>query len=123
MKLHLMRSTDTRVNQFDQMTLAESQEFFRGPVGTTWTNLNYGGHFTRVVAVDAIETVIVPAGTFTNCYKFHKTVLNASPGETAEWYEWVCPGFGMVKWVDYWVDATNNPPITHNLQSWQLSAP
>jgi hypothetical protein len=123
MKLHLMRSTDTAVNQIDQTTLAESQEFFMGPIGTTWTNLNYNGQFTRVVTVDAIETVTVPAGTFTNCYKFHKTVLNASQGETAEWYEWICPGFGMVKWVDYWVDATNNPPITHNLQSWQLSAP
>ncbi len=122
MKLHLMRSTDTAVKQIDQMTLAESQEFFRGPVGTSWTNLNDNGQFTRVVTVDAIENVTVPAGTFTNCYKFHKTVLNASPGETAEWYEWICPGFGMVKWVDYWVDPTNNPPITHNLQSWQLSS-
>lgn len=120
MKLHLMRSTDSAVYRIDPTTLTDNQEFFIAPVGTTWTNLNYNGQFTRVVAVEAIETVTVPAGVFTNCYKFHKTVLNPPPGETADWYEWICPGFGMVKWVDYWVDSAENPPVTHNLQSWQL---
>lgn len=58
----------------------------------------------------------MPAGTFTNCYKFKKQVLNAAPddippGGAAEWYEWVCPGVGMVKWTDYWTDAPRSLSI------------
>jgi hypothetical protein len=67
---------------------AETLEFQIGPVGTTWTNHN--------------------------CYKFHKQVLEESG---SDWYEWICPHLGMVKWVDYWVDPSENPPITYQLQS------
>jgi len=122
MKLQLMRSTDSSVYRLDSMTLNDNQEFLLGPVGTTWTNFNYEGQFTCKVTIDAIETVIVPAGTFANCYKFHKQVLNAAPGEIAEWYEWICPGFGMVKGLDYWINPALNPPITHQLQAWSLQS-
>jgi len=123
MKTHLLRSTAAAVFRLDSKTLADDQEFMVAPVGTAWTNYNYEGQITLKVAVEAIETVTVPAGTFPNCYKFHKTALNAPPGETAEWFEWICPGFGVVQWIDYWVDPSDNPPVVHHLQSWSVTAP
>jgi hypothetical protein len=121
--ISLLRSTDASVYRYSPELQMEWPEFRMGPVGHSWTNHNYEGNWTCKVAIEAIETVTVPAGTFTNCFKFHKTVLDAPPGETAEWYEWICPGFGMVKWTDHWVDAAENPPVTHNLSAWTLSAP
>jgi len=115
MQTMFLRSTDSAVYKLDPTTLTDTLEWQIGPMGTTWTNFNYAGRYTRKVSIEAIEDVTVPAGTFPNCYKFHKTVLNAPPDETAEWYEWVCPGFGMVKWVDYWTD---NPPATYLLETW-----
>jgi hypothetical protein len=120
MGMNLLRSTDTSVFRFDSSTLVEDLEFQSGPVGTTWTNNGYEGEWTLKVSVEAIETVTVKAGTFASCYKFHKQVLNAGGGR-ADWFEWVCPGFGLVKWVDYWVDSSERPPIVYELQSWSSS--
>ncbi len=116
MGLRLMRSTDSAFYTFDQNTMTEIMEFQRAPVGTTWTNYNYEGQWTEKVTVEAIETVTVPAGTFPSCYKFQKQALNSGDSRP-EWFEWVAPGVGLVKWVDYWVDPSENPPITHLLQS------
>lgn len=119
MRTVFLRSTDTAVYRLDTAILTDTLEWQMAPVGTTWTNLNYEGRYIRKVTVEAIEDVTVPAGTFTNCYKFRKQVLNASPddippGGAAEWYEWVCPGVGMVKWIDYWAD---DPPAVYQLES------
>ena len=38
-------------------------------------------------------------------------------GPTDYWQEWIAPGVGMVKWVDYWMDPADNPPAVHELQS------
>ena len=62
--------------------------------------------------IEAIEDVTVPAGTYTGCVKI-KHECKACSG-AAYWYEWVKPGFMMVKWVDYWTD---NAPVTHKLYS------
>ena len=100
--------------RLDQNTLAETVEWLAAPVGTTWTNFNYEGQFTRKVTIEAVETVTVGAGTFDSCLKFHKQALDSSD-PTPEWYEWIKPGFGMVKWVDYW--GVENGPIVYELQS------
>ncbi len=115
MRLQLLRSTDAAMYRFDMKTLTESLEFQLGPAGTTWTNFNYEGQFTLKVTVEAIESVTVPAGTFPSCYKFRKEVVGGGP--TDYWLEWIAPGLGMVKWVDYWVDPSEDPPIVYELQS------
>jgi len=56
----------------DPQNHIEAEQFFVGTVGTTITNAEN----TRVT-IAAIETVTVPAGTFTNCIKFHKTDLGS----------------------------------------------
>lgn len=123
MSTHYMRSTDAAVYRLDRKTLTDIVEFMIAPVGTTWTNYNYEGVFTLKVSVEAVETVNTPAGTFPNCLKFHKIALDAGPGETAEWFEWIYPGFGMVKWIDHWVEPAENPPVVHVLQSWSVTVP
>jgi len=108
-----MRSTDEAVYRY-MPGLGESLEFQIGPVGTTWTNLNYEGNgWTRTTTIEVVEEVTVPAGTY-SCYKYHKQVLE-EPG--SDWYEWVCPGIGLVKWEDHWVEPAMNPPISYELQA------
>lgn len=96
----------------DPISHLESQEFVRGAVGTVITNAN-----NERVAIEAIETVTVPAGTFTNCLKFHKTQLSTSDPHP-DWYEWISPGFGMVKYVDEYGGPTNGHPVVYQLQSY-----
>lgn len=96
----------------DAQSHIESKEFFVGTVGSTITNASN----TRV-AIAAIETVTVPAGTFTNCIKFHKTDLwSGNPNPTHD--EWIAPGVGMVKWVDYDTGAQNAIPVVYRLISY-----
>ncbi len=120
MQTVFVRSTDSAVYRLYTATVADTLEWQIAPAGTTWANFNYEGRYTKKVTIEGIETVTVPAGTFTNCYKFKKQVLNAAPddippGGAAEWYEWVYPGVGIVKWVDYWTD---DPPAVYQLESW-----
>lgn len=122
MGFHLLHSTDSAAVSIDERTLTDVLTWQRGPVGTTWTNYNYGGRWTRQVTIEAVETVSVGAGTFAGCFKFHKHILN-SPDAQRDWYEWVKPGFGLVKWVDYWVDAEDHPPIVYELESWSVPTP
>jgi hypothetical protein len=96
----------------DLQTHFESQEFLRGTVGTVITNAE-----NVRIAIEAIETVTVPAGTFTNCLKQHNTQLNTSD-PNPNWYLWISPGRGMVKWMDYYVDPTSAAPVVYQLQSY-----
>jgi hypothetical protein len=121
MSLQLFYSTDSAAFNLDQYTLADVLSWQRASVGTPWTNYNYKGQWTRKVTVEAIESVSTKAGTFDSCYKFHKQALNSS-NPTPDYYEWVKPGFGLVKSVDYWVDASEHPPIVYELQSWSASS-
>jgi len=108
----LARSDDKAVwFMYDPPAHLETQEFVRGAVGTVFTN----SHYTRI-AVEAIENVTVPVGTFTNCIRFHKTQLLGG-SSNPNWYEWIAPGLGMVKWVDYNVEPTNAAPVVYVLQS------
>ena len=120
MSMGLIRSTDTQVFGLEPCSLTEDLIWQIAPVGTTWTNYNYECQYTRKVTIDAIEDVTVPAGTFTSCYKFHKQILSGSSAPRPEYYEWIKPGFGMVKWVDYWTD---NGPDVYELQSWSVPTP
>jgi hypothetical protein len=110
----LMRSDDKTVWQMeDPQNHLESEGFFLGTVGMTITNTHKSG---VVVTIAAIENVTVPAGTFTNCIKFHKTDLwSGNPNPTHD--EWIAPGVGMVKWVDYDMDAQNATPVVYQLIS------
>jgi hypothetical protein len=120
MAVNLGRSTDSAFIELDQSTLVENLSFQRAPPGTTWTNFNYHGKYNMVRTVEAIETVSVPAGTFGECYKFHRWV-ESDP--TRHLYEWFKPGLGLVKTVDYWVGAAENPPVVYELQSWDSPTP
>jgi hypothetical protein len=120
MGLGLLRSTDSASISFDTCSLAEVLNWQLGPVGSTWTNFNYKCQYTRKVTIDAIETITVGAGTFTSCYKFHKQILSGSSAPRPELYEWVKPGIGLVKWVDYWTD---NGPDVYELQWWTVPTP
>jgi len=108
----MMRSDDQQICAInDPIMHLESLEFFRGTVGSVITNAN-----DVRIAIVAIENVTVPAGTFTNCIKFHKTDLwSGNPNPTHD--EWIAPGKGMVKWVDYDVDASAAIPVVYQLQS------
>jgi hypothetical protein len=109
----MMRSDDNQIWAIDDPFMhVESQEFFRGTVGTVITNAE-----NVRIAIEAVETVTVPAGTFTNCLKQHKTQLYTSDSNP-NWYEWIKPGLGMVKWVDYYVDPPNAAPVVYQLQSY-----
>jgi hypothetical protein len=123
MGLQLLRSTDSAVYRLDANTLEESLEFRIAPPGSTWTNYNYEGQWNLKVTVEAIESVTVLAGTFANCYKFRKQALNYPGPELPEWYEWVKPGLGLVKWIDHWVPASESPPVVHQLQSLSQATP
>jgi hypothetical protein len=109
----IFRSDDKQAWSLDDpQNHIESEEFFVGTVGTTITNAS-----NERVTIAAIETVTVPAGTFTNCIKFHKTDLGSgNPNPTHD--EWVAPGVGEVKWVDYDADAQNAIPVVYQLTSY-----
>jgi hypothetical protein len=125
MSLSLVRSTDSERIIVDADTLAEvNGGVQRAPIGTTWTNFNYKGRYTRVCTVEANETVTVPAGTF-QCLKFSRRILEPlnPPVPQPFYYEWVKPGFGVVKMIDYWQDASQQPPVVYELQSRSVPTP
>jgi hypothetical protein len=108
----LARSDDKAVwFMSDPLAHLETQQFLRGAVGTVITNSQ-----NIRIAIEAVENVTVPVGTFTNCIRFHKTQLG-DDSPNPNWYEWMAPGLGMVKWVDYYVDPTNAAPVSYVLQS------
>lgn len=111
----MMRSDDQQIwGLGDPLAHLETLEFFRGTVGTVITNAQ-----NVRVAIEAIETVTVPAGTFTNCIKFHKTQLGTSDSNP-NWYEWIAPGKGIVKWLDYYMSSGNASaaPVVYQLKSY-----
>lgn len=111
--LHLVRSTPTELftyNGFDH----ERLDFMDAPVGTTWVSEEPYGDIYEC-RIEAIETVTVPAGIFSDSIKTVKRCLNCQSPNT-EWIEWIQPGFFMVKWIDYWIDQTENPPLIYELR-------
>jgi len=112
-----VRSTEDAVFRYNP-TGDDFFAFQQARVGTSWTfyeerddGLNYS--FTEIVA---IERVTVPYGTFNKAYKHHKYLYNDIGNHSPELYEWIVPGIGVVKQVDYWVES-GTPPTTMELVS------
>jgi hypothetical protein len=109
------RSSDYMQYDFDHLKLEEFEGMRLDEVGTAWTNTSGSGE-RKVTTIEAYETVVVPAGTFHNCIKYHKENLDTLD-PTPEWYEWYKPGLFMVKWVDYWGGGSDKPQV-YELHSW-----
>lgn len=101
----LGRSTDKALYSFEFLGV-EGIIWQDAPLGTTWTNGSV------ITVVETNEDVIVPAGVFTNCLRFKK-----EEDGYWTWTEWVKPGFGLVKWIDYY-PYTNVIPVIYQLESW-----
>jgi hypothetical protein len=85
--------------------------FQEARVGTSWTSyeerddgLNYS--FAEIVA---IERVTVPHGAFNKAYKIYKYRYDDIGNRSPEHYDWLVPGIGEVKEVDYWVESGPAP--------------
>lgn len=102
-----LRSTTDKVYQYDGFG-KELLIWQYAPIGTTWTYEKYNGDIVEVT-IEAIETVIVPAGTFEGCLKIRCRCIDCG----FETIHWIKPGFFMVKWIDY-----DNSPTIHELKSW-----
>ena len=66
---------------------------FSAAVGDTWNVVSPGGDRWLVHLESKEDTVSVPAGTFTNCYRFWFEFWGADN----DWVEWYAPGIGPVK--------------------------
>lgn len=106
-----IRVTDTEVYDIPfEISPTEGLEYRDGPPGTTWTNQWCDGSSDqKIIATN--ETVTVPAGTF-NCLKIEQREINN--GLTLKYEDWVKPGFGLVKQIDY----SNGTVTTNVLASW-----
>jgi hypothetical protein len=106
-----LRSTDQAVYIYDGVS--EHLVFQIAPVGTTWSNIETDG--TQIREIISIETVTVPFGTFNNAYVHRNYFDPDDPTQpnSPYWYEYVVPGVGNVKEVDYYTD--NNPPTVTEL--------
>ncbi len=112
-RILFLRSTD---RECYVLTWLHQKELLwqNAPIGTSWTNSS-GGELRRI---QTIETVIVPAGIFTDCIKIKVSDIEESPDVT--FYEWIKPGLGIIKIEDYhtrYLDNPNAAPIVYELQS------
>ncbi len=111
------RVTENAVYSFGWYgNIYETLDFQIAPVGTKWSSLVQSGtkNGMQVVEIVGIEPVVVPYGSFNNAY-IHKTYFDPSDSSlhnSPEWYEYIVPGFGFVKSVDYW---RGNAPTTLEL--------
>ena len=106
-----IRSTQSAVYDVAKNCGAEELGFTNAPLGIGWTDTSCGN--TTIATNEAIESVTVPAGTFT-CIRVRKQRLYTSHPNPV-WIEWWLPGFGQVKWIDYYVDPNENPPLVYQL--------
>ena len=108
----LLRSTSNGVYQYAGFN-NEFLRFQKAEVGTSWIYDKCGDTIER--KIEAIETVTVPAGTFKRCMKTCGYNISSTPPILYE-CEWLKPGFGVVKEIDYY--GVENPPIVKELKSW-----
>lgn len=107
------RSTDKAIYDIVMYCGEEEMAFTNAAVGTSWTNITCGLVYTATI--EAQEQVSVPAGTF-QCFKVFKRAQNVDHNYPV-WIEWYSPGFGLIKWVDYFTDENEYPPIYYELIS------
>ena len=111
----VVRITDTAyysVTPLDQQYL----QFQTGPVGLSWTNDPDPGDGPMLTTIESTnDTVVVPAGTFSNCVRLCSRSEQEPGGELWRYYVWIKPGFGVVKGIDYFISA---PPHVEVLESW-----
>jgi hypothetical protein len=105
------RSTTNAMYGLDEECGVEELWLTNAPVGTSWTDTTCDGYMTATI--EAYELVTVPAGTFL-AFRLRKASPLASHPNPV-WYEWWTPGVGQVKWVDYYVDPSENPPIVYEM--------
>jgi len=108
-----LRSTETAIYKLDPRCGEEEMGFTNVLVGTCWTNTSCGR--VSSACIETNELVTVPAGTFP-CLRVRKQRLNTSDPNPV-WIEWWSPGVGIPKWIDYYVDASEHPPIVYELIS------
>lgn len=113
LRLMPVRSTDTELWAVFQSG-EENIMWWNGPVGSVRTNYFQDGR-TQTLTVETNEVVTVPAGTF-SCVRMRKRDSNPTEPEVVGWFK---PGFGGVKWVEYWTDRS---PDYYDLQSWSSPA-
>ena len=103
-------------------------EFQKASVGTKWSfyQEDDSGFNYKVTEIVAIGPVTVPYGTFGTAY-VHRKYQCVDPddlglGKSPDWYEWIVPGVGFVKEVDYWPKEGQIPPLIMELVD-VISAP
>jgi hypothetical protein len=106
--LDLVRSTSKEFYYY--MGFGEEKlRWQHAPVGTTWTYYDFVDDETMEFTIEAVETI----GTFEGCLRiFYKCISCESTDLT---YEWIKPGFFMVKQIDYHPDGLTR--VTE-LKSW-----
>jgi hypothetical protein len=119
-----IRSTETAVYGYNP-TGDDYLEFQAAPVGTKWSfyQEHDSGWNYKFIEIVAIELVTVPYGTFNEAYNHRRYLCANSDGSgdrSPYWYEWVVPGVGKVKEVDYWTEQI--PPLTMELISVIIAA-
>jgi hypothetical protein len=100
----VVRSTENALYSYNPIG-DDYLQFQEARVGTRWTFYEeHGGLDYKVIEIVAIERVTVPYGTFNKAYKHRKYRCETPNGEnpSPDWYEWIVPGVGVVKQVDYW---------------------
>ena len=95
------RSTENAIYSWHDT--GETLDWQIGPTGTVWT------HGDTVTEIMGVESVTVPYGGPYNAYKYRNY---NSPESSPYWYNYLVPGFGFIKEVDYWTD---NPPKIQEL--------
>ncbi len=79
---------------------------FSAAIGDTWRVTDPGGGSGWIVHLQSkADTVVVPAGTFTNCYRFWFQF----GGCDNDWVEWYAPGIGPVQRVLYGIGLIEYP--------------
>jgi formylglycine-generating enzyme required for sulfatase activity len=109
-----VRSTANNIYMWDADSSTESAPFRLGQTGETWTT---GDDVTVNLGVEATT---VPYGGPYNAYVFrNKNVAENSP----YWFEYIVPGVGLIKEVDYWTDNAPKIQSLVSIVTWTPTPP
>jgi len=97
--------------------------FQKAPVGTEWSfyqeDDSGSGFNYRVIEIIDIVPVTVPYGIFDTAYIHRKYRCvdpdDLSKGQSPSHYQWMVPGVGWVKEVQWWPKQNQIPPLTMEL--------